>query len=329
MAISHVNVVRDGDHLIVTWRGGAATDSVFVSEDPLDAGVDVRAPDRPGLATIRGVRAGRRVYVHLFDRERFVVAAERTVPSSGFNNLRDLGGYDCPAGSTRWGSIFRADLPSGAAAVESLERLGVVRVIDLRSERELGEEPSPVADATQIELHHLPLLSDRVQQSSQFDLIMSGELVRFDESDMAAMYVRMVRDHLKTFVRAVRLVATSPGPVMFHCAGGKDRTGLVAALILDSVGVSRSSVLDDYELTERNRDEARANRFRDELTSAGVDFDAVRVLFGARRAVMKATLEELAPAEGAGADVLRGGGLPAMDLVTLHGRLLGTDHEKP
>ena len=99
--ISHPNVWPVGDELVVTWRGGGENVSVFVSDDPIDAGVEVRAPDSPNQVS---VPRSDRTYVHLFDPDHgFTVVAERLVGMDGVRNFRDLGGYPTDDGGVGLG----------------------------------------------------------------------------------------------------------------------------------------------------------------------------------------------------------------------------------
>ena len=101
--ITFPNVERSRDSLVVTWRG-APDASVFLSDNPEDAGTDVRAPDSPGAAVLELPNPQERYYVHLFaDGGPFVVVAERRLPLEGPYNVRDLGGYSTPNGPTLWG----------------------------------------------------------------------------------------------------------------------------------------------------------------------------------------------------------------------------------
>ena len=85
---------------------------------------------------------------------------------------------------------------------------------------------------------------------------------------------------------------------MFHCAAGKDRTGLVAALLLAALGVSERDILDDYELTNRYRSAWRIAQLRPELAARGVDIDVMTAYFSAPREAMAAALEALVAEHG-------------------------------
>lgn len=82
-------------------------------------------------------------------------------------------------------------------------------------------------------------------------------------------------------------------PAVFHCAAGKDRTGIAAALLLSILGVDDATILDDYELTNIYRSNRRIEVLRPTLEAAGVDVEKVRPFLSARRPVMEATLRHI------------------------------------
>ena len=87
-------------------------------------------------------------------------------------------------------------------------------------------------------------------------------------------------------------------PLVFHCTAGKDRTGVLAALLLAVLGVDEVTILDDYELTDRYRTPHRIAEVGPRLAAAGVDIDKVRPLFSAERAVLARTLATISDRYG-------------------------------
>jgi len=82
-------------------------------------------------------------------------------------------------------------------------------------------------------------------------------------------------------------------PAVFHCTGGKDRTGISAALLLEFLGVSRDDVLDDYELTARYRQREQQSESYANLMAAGMAPEAAAVVLAAPRWAMAETLQAL------------------------------------
>ena len=173
-------------------------------------------------------------------------------------NLRDLGGYAGANGRlVRWRRLFRADGLQRIAEedVHGLAALGIRTVIDLRRPDEV-EVKRLHADG--IAYHHHSV------QPEDWDVMAFDEVVgsaRF----LADRYLEMTSGRGDAIGEVLRLIASSSNaPLAFHCAAGKDRTGVVAALTLSLLGVSDPDVASDYALssaaTERWLGWARIHR---------------------------------------------------------------------
>ncbi|MEM8904922.1 MAG: tyrosine-protein phosphatase, partial [Actinomycetota bacterium] len=171
----------------------------------------------------------------------------RWVPATGVVNARDLGGLPIVGGgSTSFGQLFRSARLSelDAAGRTAIEALDLVEIIDLRRNDERAAHPGPYSTA------HLGL----VGQPSLFDADVASLRTRADgERWLLDDYLGMLTTGAGQVGAIVRRIAHAGGPVLFHCTGGKDRTGIVAAIVLSAVGVQREVVLDDFELTNRRR----------------------------------------------------------------------------
>ncbi|MBV8853931.1 MAG: tyrosine-protein phosphatase [Sinobacteraceae bacterium] len=159
-------------------------------------------------------------------------------------NLRDLGGHPTrDGGITRWRSLLRSDdlaqlTPQGVAA---LLAYGIRTVIDLRwaEERELAPTPI-IAAAPRIHYVHLSLLTDTPAQWRE----LCGEC---SKEQWKCMVLERGQPQLAAVLRAI--VAAAPGPLLFHCVAGKDRTGLLAALLLSLADVEPAAIAADYALS--------------------------------------------------------------------------------
>ena len=176
---------------------------------------------------------------------------ERHLTWDGCANVRDLGGHPTPEGSTRWGAIVRAD--SVRALTEDgwreLVGHGVSTIIDLRMDEELEADPPaelPV-DVVHVNLFGTP----PPDYSEQLDAITAGEPLPADKT--RAVYVDFLERFAPNFAGAMRAIANAPeGGIVIHCHGGKDRTGLVVALLLSLAGVPADDVAQDYAVSEAN-----------------------------------------------------------------------------
>jgi protein tyrosine/serine phosphatase len=155
-------------------------------------------------------------------------------------NARDLGGLLSAAGEqTARRRVVRADnlnrlAPAGVAALISY---GVRTVIDLRDPRELERFPNPLAEAPpqEVVFVNVPLIS-----AAEWEAIK-------DPERMAEGYVLTAKLSHANIARAIAAIAeASPGGVVIHCHAGKERTGIVAALLLSLAGVPDTTVADDW-----------------------------------------------------------------------------------
>ncbi|GGH47735.1 tyrosine-protein phosphatase [Microbacterium album] len=161
-------------------------------------------------------------------------ASESLVP--GAVNFRDVGGLPARAGRTRHGVLYRSGNLAAVEApgAEAFRRLGVRRVVDLRSDDEVAHAPSRVGD---VETLRVPLFLGSLASFFVEDLSLT-ELYR--------LLLARSGDRIVTAVRGI----LGAQPVLVHCTVGKDRTGMTVALALAASGVDEDAVVADYARTE-------------------------------------------------------------------------------
>jgi protein-tyrosine phosphatase len=164
-------------------------------------------------------------------------------------NLRDLGGLPVEGGRIRPGVLWRADDVALVTAEggDALLASGISTVIDLRSPAEQRRTGPGVLAGHPVEHHHLPLLA---VSANPIDL---QAMVSADGDSpvvVARWYAQLVIDRAALLVDAVRVIAEAPGGVIFHCSAGKDRTGIVAAAVLGTLGASDTTIAADYAATQ-------------------------------------------------------------------------------
>ncbi len=173
------------------------------------------------------------------------VDPSRVVELEGCCNFRDLGGYPTADGQrTRWRRLFRADglAQLSEADLEVLGELGVRNVIDLRTELEVESRGRFRPDGPGITYHHLPL-TDTLPGAEQAP-------AWGDTGFVSRRYVSMLQDGGSSVATAVTLLADPANlPAVFHCSVGKDRTGVLAAVVLGLLGVPEELIVDDYALS--------------------------------------------------------------------------------
>lgn len=156
-------------------------------------------------------------------------------------NLRDLGGQ--PTGNgvlTRPGVVYRSDAPSpGDRDPDGLPAWPPRVVVDLREAVET-QEGHPMASVAQV--HHIRVLEGLDHPENDDDAV--HELTR--------LYQGMLQGAPKKLVEVFRHVLEADGPALVHCAAGKDRTGVVSAMLLSAVGVRPDAIVADYVRTDKN-----------------------------------------------------------------------------
>jgi protein-tyrosine phosphatase len=221
------------------------------------------------------------------------VAADRRIAFEGVTNFRDLGGYRTRSGpAVRWGRVFRADALHGLSPADLAvyDRLGLRTVYDLRSDVERDERPDPVPSRPLTVLGR-PAGSLRPERPVE---LAAGQSVADGESVLRDLYVGLV-DHASAQIGELftGLAADDGLPAVFHCHAGKDRTGLVAALLLEALGVDRDTVLDDYELTARYRRRTHQEATYQRLLDLGLTPEAAAGVLTTPRWAMHEALEHL------------------------------------
>ncbi|MFC9292855.1 tyrosine-protein phosphatase [Streptomyces sp. NPDC057011] len=168
----------------------------------------------------------------------------RHISFERLHNFRDLGGYTTADGrAVRWGRLYRAD-SLGKLRGQDWERfleLGVEAVIDLRYPWEIDAK-GRVPEHPSLTYHNLSIEHRPYDQPSLGPEVETGPY-------LAERYMEVAHDGVAELRTALRVIAEQEGPVAFHCASGKDRTGLLAALVLALLGVPEEVIVEDFALT--------------------------------------------------------------------------------
>ncbi len=217
------------------------------------------------------------------------MAIIRRIPFKNVNNFRDIGGYATKDGmAVKWRRLYRCDSLSNLKKDEweMFERLNIRTVIDLRSKAEIKNSPDNLPK--NIRYYRCPLQEElreskdntknsakeamKESKNSAKEAIkeskkeaketkesvkeLKEEKMAKDARDafelsMGAGYLSILHDNAKLLTAAVMTVCDTlkKGNVVFHCTAGKDRTGVLAAVILTLLGVRKNDIIADYEIS--------------------------------------------------------------------------------
>jgi protein tyrosine/serine phosphatase len=224
--------------------------------------------------------------------------------------VRDLGGLPTASGGRiREGALIRADSLSrlteeGVAVVKAA---GVRRIIDLRNVEEAADHPF----ATELDLYRLAPLIDPAREPDRN---------KSAERSLAEIYCSSLERNARSIVEGVIAIAEAPpGTVVVHCAVGKDRTGMIVALVLSVAGVADEVVAQDYAAST---DPLRADH---EEILASITDDALRrktlERMSSRPETMAILLSFVRERWGGAAQYLRAHGVTEAQLEALRARL--------
>jgi protein-tyrosine phosphatase len=241
------------------------------------------------------------------------VIRDRHLDWDGSWNARDLGGLPAAGGRrTRWGAVVRADAPDRltSAGWSALEAHGIRTIVDLRNDDERTPDltPRPAGLATV----RLPL--DGIEDTTFWDVWAPRP---------PPLYYRPFLERFPRRVAGViaAVAQARPGGVLVHCVGGRDRTGLVALLLLRLVGVGPDDIAADHGLSD--------DRLRPWYASLGEPDQGAEITELLER---EGTSAELVVSMLASLDVeggLRAGGLSDDDLAAVRARLLSPAARAP
>ena len=295
----------------ICWKiaGGPVEVQVFFGESP--ESIDRRSPlarTRNHCVAIEGLNPDAACFFELVPhRGHPVIVGERRIPAEGITNLRDLGGYRTQDGRRlKWGKIYRSSnlgrlTDRGLARVR---RMGIRLVCDFRTEAEAVKLPNRFPDSQDVGYVRLPIQHGDYEPTIVFERIKGGDYDWISEEFMLRGYIDCVERYPEVWARFFQCLAEPRNrPLLFHCTGGKDRTGAAAALILLALGVPSETVVADYGLSDAYNADVRKAVY-DHLRPLGVDIEKVEPYFTAPESRIRALLEYVDTRYGSAVDYL-------------------------
>ncbi|WP_272031742.1 tyrosine-protein phosphatase [Oceanobacillus kimchii] len=168
------------------------------------------------------------------------------LPLDSLDNCRELGGYSTRFGQqTKWHSFLRSSDMSKLTQEDNdfLKQYGLKTVIDLRGADEIEKHKNPLAEVDFCNYHNIPFITKEVS-----DITFSTYKVT-----MGDFYIDLLEQKSDSVKKIFDVIAgAEEGCILFHCAAGKDRTGILAMLLLGLAGVERKDIVSNYEVTYTN-----------------------------------------------------------------------------
>lgn len=250
---------------------------------------------------------------------------ERHIEFERASNFRDAGGYRTAGGrSVRWRRLFRAGAlhrMTDADAKRARSKLGVVTVIDLRRDDESppgGDGLGPLVSA--VRHYPLPVIPYDGSGRSVVDML-DAAVGRGISAERYAQYLRLGGGQ---FARAIELLADGANyPAVVHCSAGKDRTGVLVAMLLELLGVDEETIVADYALSNRGLGD-RVARLRENgrLRGDASSPDEMQRLYGAPPGAMAGFLVLLRAEHGSARGFLASQGVEDATFARLEELLL-------
>jgi protein-tyrosine phosphatase len=238
----------------------------------------------------------------------------RRLAWDGCANARDLGGYPTADGHrTRWGAVVRSDSLAGLtpAGRQALLDYRVRSMVDLRLPAEVARRPNPFAEP---DTHGIAY--------ANVSFVDPAAPPPEDDTSLADDYKGMLERFRGPVVAVMTAIANAPeGGVLIHCAAGKDRTGLIAALLLGLVGVAPATIAADYALTAECL-RPRNQEWLEHGPGDRAEREALLARYAPTAEVMLEVLDHLRERYGGVEPYLLAAGVTPADVARLRERLL-------
>jgi protein-tyrosine phosphatase len=158
-------------------------------------------------------------------------------------NTRDIGGYTTEDGkTTKWLKLLRSDNLHALTpdAQNTLLDCGVSTIIDLRNDDEIEKAPNVFAQHPQVSYHNIPLFNNQIDYS---------QIPLWSLEELYVITLDKCRGQVLAIINAITVHKT---PILVHCAAGKDRTGIIIALLLAIANVPLVTIAEDYAISGKN-----------------------------------------------------------------------------
>lgn len=268
-------VTRDGQNYLVSWHSDEIQHvKVYAGLDPNSIGSEhlVSEGTGTGQATVSKLPSESRWYFRLQpDKGQSLMVGDRSLHLTTAANFRDVGGYRTGDGQwVRMGLAYRSNGLEHLSDQElaQIERLHIKLVCDLRTAEERARGPDrATAGATEVPADVLAddadlihsLMAGRANTSNGASGTAPAPTAEDMEQRIYRDFVRLPSAQRAYHALLTRLADPAQLPTVFHCTAGKDRTGWAQAVLLTILGVPRSTIVEDYVLTNAYLNDAALN----------------------------------------------------------------------
>ncbi len=294
----------DADTFRVCWEMAGAKGSAAIyhgtSSEAIDRNTPVAVSDN-GCVDIAGLDPGVRHYFEIVSGNSRIITAERRVKLDSAVNFRDIGGYGTKDGRrVRWGHVYRSDGLSGLSErdLALIQDMGIRRVIDFRTGSEAANAPDRLPGDGGTAYIHLPVTHGKFDFTEAVKRFKKGDTEWLTADFMVDGYINNLESFAGTWEAVVlEVIEVKKGPLVFHCTGGKDRTGTCAALLLLAVGVPEKIVVDDHQLSNIYIARLLPDLYR-MMSDHGVDPEQVFPYLTAPRDCIEAVIDHISSRYG-------------------------------
>lgn len=263
-----------------------------------------------------------------------IAAEERAVPLEGVLNTRDLGGLKTEDGRTvRAGQLIRSGEIDeiSASSMQSLDDMGVSVIVDLRTTSEATAHPAQWPEGQGPKRHNFPVMENESQMIEDMRASIKSGTAKAEETDalFAGAFGYIATDYTDEYRDLFDVLLGQPegDAVLYHCSGGKDRTGVATALVLTALGVTKEDIQADFMMSNTLKDaDNKAEQIAAEVNAAqgtSMTAEAVWPSLGVRKSYLDEFYKSVEERYGSVDGYLRDGlGLTDEDLDTLRNRYL-------
>ncbi len=223
------------------------------------------------------------------------VVSERRIPMQGASNFRDIGGIPTTDGRyTSWGKIYRSDRLESLtdADIDRFRGLDIQQVIDFRNDIEIRKAPDRLPDDFAGEYTQVPIVDKEGKAYNELRrrIFLGGERREKAKELFTTVMAEFSDSSATDFKPLFEKLLTTEDPLLYHCTGGKDRTGYATAMILSALGVDKETIINEYLMSNYYRYD-KAMSSIEKMRYVGLDKETTANLFMVQKEYIEKVFE--------------------------------------